>query len=476
MKSTYNPLLTLAFLICTLPLFATQVVFSGHIKNAVSDEVRISLLVNELTLERSVFVCRLNEENKFIISIEVPQTQISHFIYEGKLIELFVDTTMPKIDFEIDRNNWEQSLLFKGKSSANNQFFKTFRTHYVPQAEQSTKYELGYLSSTFNTKYAELAQSYEMHSYFNYLKDRFNEQQRFLNNSPRISRNMRDFARNEINWNYETHKLSYFLLNKKFIDTKKLRDYWLQFQLLQTVDLSNEKGLAFPSYQNMLTAFIHYLHLESLQGKENGLDLDFYRFIERNLAGKARYFMQAKLMLNAYNSGNSELAHRKFKGYVRFNTFPFYTQTLKYIFGNNLTHVTKTQVPDFTFMNTQGTQKRLSDYRNQVVYISFWASWCSPCIKGFQETKASRTELNNQGVKFINVNIDEQESAWRKTLARVKTPGEHVYALDVKDFFQKMNFRTLPFYVLVDKNGQLNYLSTDDMNTSKEDFITLLNE
>ena len=181
-------------------------------------------------------------------------------------------------------------------------------------------------------------------------------------------------------------------------------------------------------------------------------------------------------MLNAYQDGYPDLAQRKFKGYIRFNPYQEYTKTLEYIFGNNLEQVKKITVKDFTFTDMNNLEKRLSDYSGKVVFISFWASWCGPCIKGFKDTHFTRKELERMGVVFLNVSIDQRESDWRRMIPRVQVPGEHVYALDVTAFQKQMGFTTIPFYALIDKFGRLNYMSTDDLNSSKEDFMALLRE
>ncbi len=35
--------------------------------------------------------------------------------------------------------------------------------------------------------------------------------------------------------------------------------------------------------------------------------------------------------------------------------------------------------PDFALKNLNGETRKLSDYRGQVVFLNFWATWCKPC-------------------------------------------------------------------------------------------------
>ncbi len=37
--------------------------------------------------------------------------------------------------------------------------------------------------------------------------------------------------------------------------------------------------------------------------------------------------------------------------------------------------------PDFTLADQSGQTHRLSDYRGRIVYLTFWASWCDPCLQ-----------------------------------------------------------------------------------------------
>jgi thiol-disulfide isomerase/thioredoxin len=49
---------------------------------------------------------------------------------------------------------------------------------------------------------------------------------------------------------------------------------------------------------------------------------------------------------------------------------------------------------------------RLSDLRGEVVYLSFWASWCIPCRQEMPHLQALWEEHRDQGFQVIGINVD----------------------------------------------------------------------
>ncbi|NMA18323.1 MAG: TlpA family protein disulfide reductase [Clostridiaceae bacterium] len=41
--------------------------------------------------------------------------------------------------------------------------------------------------------------------------------------------------------------------------------------------------------------------------------------------------------------------------------------------------------PDFTLQDQNGVQHTLSGYRGKLVFLTFWATWCSPCLEEFPD-------------------------------------------------------------------------------------------
>lgn len=75
-----------------------------------------------------------------------------------------------------------------------------------------------------------------------------------------------------------------------------------------------------------------------------------------------------------------------------------------------------------------GNNLDLSDYKGQVVYLDFWASWCAPCRESFPFMNELNRELGGKGLRIIAVSVDKTEADARRFLSRY--PAEFTTVLD----------------------------------------------
>ncbi len=63
--------------------------------------------------------------------------------------------------------------------------------------------------------------------------------------------------------------------------------------------------------------------------------------------------------------------------------------------------------PDFTLKDLQGKKVTLSSYRNKVVLIEFWATWCPPCRMTIPELVKLTDEYADKDFTVLSINVDE---------------------------------------------------------------------
>lgn len=73
--------------------------------------------------------------------------------------------------------------------------------------------------------------------------------------------------------------------------------------------------------------------------------------------------------------------------------------------AGNSSETTTITAFDFTLTDQYGNKHTLSDYKGKVVFINFWATWCSPCKKELPDIEELYNEynLNQDEVVFLGI-------------------------------------------------------------------------
>jgi thiol-disulfide isomerase/thioredoxin len=95
----------------------------------------------------------------------------------------------------------------------------------------------------------------------------------------------------------------------------------------------------------------------------------------------------------------------------------------------------------------------INHYKNRVVYLDFWASWCIPCRKSFPWMNAMHEKYKDQGLSIIAINLDEDKADASKFLSLF--PAQFMVQYDDGKLAEKYQVQGMPFSVLFDGNGQI---------------------
>ena len=64
---------------------------------------------------------------------------------------------------------------------------------------------------------------------------------------------------------------------------------------------------------------------------------------------------------------------------------------------------------DFELVDLNGNNVKLSDYKGQIVFLNFWATWCPPCRYEMPDMENVHKEYGDKGVIILGVNSTANE-------------------------------------------------------------------
>ncbi len=109
--------------------------------------------------------------------------------------------------------------------------------------------------------------------------------------------------------------------------------------------------------------------------------------------------------------------------------------------------------PDFK-LEGQHKQVKLSDYRGQIIYLDFWASWCQPCRKSFSWMNKMQSLYGKENFKVIAINLDESRKKADRFLQQI--PANFEVAFDpAGNTAESYNVKAMPSSYIIDKNGNV---------------------
>jgi len=128
--------------------------------------------------------------------------------------------------------------------------------------------------------------------------------------------------------------------------------------------------------------------------------------------------------------------------------------------------------PDFKVVTTTGQTVTLNSYKDKVLVLDFFATWCIPCRTSVPHLVQINSKYGKQGLQVLGVSADDSERSLKAFRDRhqINYPMSLAGETILKDY----GIRSLPVMFLIDRKGRIFdvYIGfTDDIARTMENRI-----
>ena len=132
--------------------------------------------------------------------------------------------------------------------------------------------------------------------------------------------------------------------------------------------------------------------------------------------------------------------------------------------------------PKFLGKDKEGVAVKLEDNKGKIVIISFWASWCSPCLKELPLLEGIQQQIGVDKVKVVAINYKESRKQYRHIKKKLSNLALTLTHDKRGNLGNKFGVGGIPHLFIVGKNGKLIYQNVGYGDTSMDSIVKVLNK
>jgi peroxiredoxin len=115
----------------------------------------------------------------------------------------------------------------------------------------------------------------------------------------------------------------------------------------------------------------------------------------------------------------------------------------------------------FTAKDISGAAINLKNYKGKYVLLTFWASWCGPCLQEMPAIKKIRDSYSTDKLKVISISIDSDSAAFVKAMTANKMNWTNILDRE-RDIYMRYGGKPIPSLYLINKEGIIVYCDSED--------------
>lgn len=123
--------------------------------------------------------------------------------------------------------------------------------------------------------------------------------------------------------------------------------------------------------------------------------------------------------------------------------------------GRFIVHETPRPVPSIAFKDREGHERTLADFRDRVVLLNVWATWCAPCRREMPTLDRLQATLGGPEFEVVALSIDRAGLApVARFFAEIGVSRLRVFIDESGKSVRELGAYGLPITILIGRDGR----------------------
>jgi thiol-disulfide isomerase/thioredoxin len=131
--------------------------------------------------------------------------------------------------------------------------------------------------------------------------------------------------------------------------------------------------------------------------------------------------------------------------------------------------------PHYLGKTSKGEKIDLNNLKGKVVIISFWASWCKPCLQELPVLDSIQKKLGDK-IKIIAINYKQDRKLYRQIRHKLKDINLIMLSDPMGSLGKKFGVKSIPNMFLISKDGTIAYHGVGYGDKTLDKIIKILNQ
>ncbi|MCH7398448.1 TlpA family protein disulfide reductase [Belliella sp. DSM 107340] len=117
-------------------------------------------------------------------------------------------------------------------------------------------------------------------------------------------------------------------------------------------------------------------------------------------------------------------------------------------------------LPKEFFKDYDENEVRFGDFKGKTIYVSFWATWCGPCMQQKPHLENLKQQLKDYtDIVFIDVSIDTDLEKWKNYLLSNEQVGHQLISQNIAKTHSNYQFSGIPYHIVIDSMGNFKQIA-----------------